>query len=90
MTVWETFLWGAFGSIALEVITFWRAVRRNRYIFSFEQRQIGYYVVRLVVAIIAGGVAVGVGAQSKLLAIHVGVAMPLIIEHFAKAPPRLR
>jgi hypothetical protein len=80
----ETFLWGFGGSAAVEVVTVYHH-------FTAESEQLPgryksglFWVIRLLLAIVAGGLAVGYGIQDRLLAANIGAATPLIIQALAQ------
>lgn len=86
----EIFLWGFGGSMAVEVITLYG-------LFSIDAkkslprryRQVGFWVTRIVLAIIAGGLALAYHVNSSLLAFHVGAATPLIVQTIARTLPQI-
>lgn len=85
MTSLEVFLCGCAGSIALDVTALARHIQTTRkrrlphYYYSF-----GYYVVRSLIACMAGGLALAYGIQQPLLAINIGAAAPMLIVAFSQ------
>ena len=81
MTPIEQFFWGFFGSIAVEIVPLcFLEAHKLRTVL----RQKEYWLVRLVLGVIAGGVVVAYAIQEPSLAIFVGAATPLILtRHYA-------
>jgi hypothetical protein len=77
---------GFFGSWAAEVIVIYGIYQREAP-FPNRYKKFGYWSIRFLVAVIAGGLAVSYKLTEPLPAIHVGVATPLIIQAFSR-PPR--
>lgn len=84
-----TFCWGFFGSFAVEVISIYHAYQNDQEL-PRRYKLVGFWVVRVTVAIIAGGLAIGYDIHSPLLAANVGAATPLIIQAFGRGlkPPQ--
>jgi hypothetical protein len=80
MTSLEVFLWASSGSLGVDVIAFAKHYQSERkrklphYYYS-----VGYYVLRLVIAGMAGGFALAYGIQQALLAINIGASAPMLI-----------
>lgn len=86
MPAWEAFLFGAIGSLLVEVnniLTYFHKGQQfpNRY---FKP---SFWFTRAVLVIGAGMIALAHDVQTKILAVHLGVATPLILQAFAKSPP---
>ncbi len=77
------FLWGAGGSVAVEVVTLWGFYEQGKAI-PVRYQQVGFWIVRLLLAIMAGGLALAYEIQKPLLAANIGAATPLIIKAFAE------
>ena len=77
------FLWGAGGSVAVEVVTLWGYYEQDKTI-PVRYRKIGFWIVRVLLAIMAGGLALAYDIQKPLLAANIGAATPLIIRAFAE------
>jgi len=77
------FLWGAGGSVAVEIVTLWGYYEQDKNIPA-RYRQIGFWIVRVLLAIMAGGLALAYDIQKPLLAANIGAATPLIIRAFAE------
>jgi uncharacterized membrane protein YhaH (DUF805 family) len=80
---------GAMGSLAVEVVHAYQAMQSEPYELPGRYRRPAFWVVRLMLALIAGGLALAYGIQDYLLAANVGAATPLIIQAFAQGiqPP---
>ena len=78
------FWWGCIGSISVEVIEIWQYYRSNPIKFPERHKRFSYYFIRLLVAFIAGGVAMAFEAQNAKAAIALGAAAPLIIDKFSQ------
>lgn len=86
LETWQVFLCGFFGSLATEVITLYQLYLSTNFddpnarVIPGRYRQVGFWIVRLAIAIMAGGLAVFYGIDKPLLAINVGAAAPLLIQ----------
>ncbi len=83
----EAFLWGFVGSIGIEVVVAYQAISTNQGRLPVRFKRIPYIVVRLLLGMMAGGLAVAYQTQGPLLAVHVGAATPLILQTFARVIP---
>jgi hypothetical protein len=80
-----TFLWGFGGSIAVEIVSMLQAYEADHRALPPRYREFGYWVCRILVAAIGGGLAIAHGISGNpLLAINIGAATPLIIQAFAR------
>jgi hypothetical protein len=84
--VWAFWL-GFGGSIAVEVLAAIRCYYPPRTQLPHRYREIPFYILRLFLALIAGGLAAAYQVQSPILAIHIGASAPLILAAFAQKPP---
>jgi hypothetical protein len=87
MNLIEAFIWGFVGSVAVEVIAiiqFYTSANSN---LPERYSQFAFYVVRFLLALIGGGLAVAYNIDNPILAINIGAATPLIIQTFAQNPP---
>ncbi len=82
----RVYLCGVFGSVALELINILRVYEAGR-VFPARYRRLGYWVVRLMVAIVAGGVAVVLKANSDYLSFYTGMTAPALIIAMSRRPP---
>lgn len=90
MTTLSAFLWGFGGSVAVEIVSVAQQIdvicdggitlpaRYGRCIF---------YIIRLLLATIAGGLAVAYQIDRPLLAINIGASTPLIVQALAQGVP---
>lgn len=90
MSTAAQFVWGFAGSLATEIITLYQIYMSTNLddpqarVMPARYRRVGFWVVRLAVAAMAGGLAVVYGINNPLLAINVGAATPLIIQAFGQ------
>jgi hypothetical protein len=81
----STFLWGAFGSAAVEVVGAFTALSQDEVVLPPKYRRPSYYVSRIVMAAVAGGVAVAQDITAKpWLALQIGAGAPLILTSIAQ------
>jgi hypothetical protein len=81
-----TFLYGVLGSVAVEVIKLLAYYEGGGHL-PLRYKRWGFWVVRILLALIGGALAVAYGIKSELVAVHVGASTPAIIGTFAKQPP---
>jgi hypothetical protein len=84
----ELFLCGFGGSAAAEVLVLHEYYLRRNARLPERYRKAGFWVVRFLLAVVGGGLAVFYNLSGPIPAIHVGVATPLIIQAFARTAPR--
>ena len=84
MTPVEIFGWGFGGSLAVEIMTLYQQLQLRSVELPERYRKVAFWVVRVLVAAIAGALALGYEIQKPLLAANVGAAAPLIIQMFAQ------
>ena len=84
MSAIETFLWGFSGSAAVEVVTLLGFYYKNRPQLPDRYRKIGFWITRLILASLAGALAVGYDIEGRILAFNIGAATPLIITSLAR------
>ncbi|CAE6784171.1 hypothetical protein R70006_04549 [Paraburkholderia domus] len=94
MTNIEVFVWGMGGCLAVDVVAASQYFHTTDGVFPSRYRRPMFYVVRLLLAIIGGGLAIAYGIDKPLLAANIGAATPLIIQAFAQSgavfrPPTL-
>lgn len=80
-------MWGFLGSAAVPVVRAARDVSEQHGRLPALYRRLSFYITNLLLAALAGLLALAHGVSSELLAIHIGVATPLIIIGLAKALP---
>lgn len=78
----DPFFWGVLGSISAEVVLLYGYYLGGRDL-PRRYRRAGFWLVRLALALVAGGLVVAYGVESRLLAIHLGATTPLVIQSFA-------
>jgi hypothetical protein len=84
MSLMQLFFWGWLGSVAVPVVQL--ALQYKGSLPEIYLR-LSFYVIQFSLALIAGGLAIAHGANTALLAMHIGAATPLIVQGFsAKAP----
>jgi len=81
---WKIFLWGFFGSIAVEIVEMAKFYYRSDFKLPFRYKLWHFYLLRLILASLGGGLAIAYGIQKPLLAANIGAATPLIIEALAR------
>jgi hypothetical protein len=84
MTAYEVFLCGFAGSFAVDVVAVAQVYNAQTIVVPERYKKKAFYVVRLLLAIIAGGLALAYEIDKPLLAINIGAATPLIIQAFAQ------
>jgi hypothetical protein len=87
MDLMDQFLWGTVGSVAVEVVNLVKIFNSGRR-FPKKFKVRWYWVVRAMLAIVAGLVAVATQFEFPLLALQVGAATPLIVDAWAKRRPQ--
>jgi hypothetical protein len=83
---WRAFLLGAAGSLAIEAINLYRAYEAGKRTPA-RYKRLGFYIVRIVIAGMAGLLAWAYHINNDILCIHIGAATPIILQSFAKSPP---
>jgi len=84
----EQFWWGFFGSIAVEIVTIVQYYTGSYHQLPKRYKELAFYLVRLLLAIIGGGLVIAYDIDKTILAINIGAATPLIIRQFSQRPPR--
>lgn len=88
LTPTEMFIYGFAGSIAVDIVTAAKLYDSNQIIVPERYQRKMYYVVRLLLAVVAGGLAVAYEIDKPLLAANIGAATPLIVQAFAQGVGR--
>lgn len=82
------FLWAAGGSLSLEIITLYNEIRAEKATgLPRYYRNPVFWMVRLLVRVIAGILAIAEKATNPLRAINIGAAAPAILQSLGN-PPR--
>ncbi len=84
MTPHEIFLCGFAGSAAVDVVAASQVYNAQTIVVPERYKRVAFYVVRVLLAIVAGGLAVAYDIDKPLLAANIGAATPLIIQAFAQ------
>jgi hypothetical protein len=82
------FWWGVLGSAAVEIVTMWGYYEHDSDLPK-RYKQLGFWVVRLLLAALGGGLAVAYEITKPLLAANIGAATPLLVRALAEGlrPP---
>lgn len=84
MTSYEIFLCGFAGSAAVDIVAAAQVYNAHTIVVPERYKRTAFYVVRLLLAIVAGGLAVAYEIDKVLLAANIGAATPLIIQAFSQ------
>jgi hypothetical protein len=79
-----SFFWGFAGSVAVEIGTFYQAYMTEPIRLPERYKRPDFWIVRLFLAVVAGGIAMAEGVNTEISAITVGAAAPLVLEKLAK------
>ncbi|MGC2658651.1 MAG: hypothetical protein WA324_11905 [Bryobacteraceae bacterium] len=83
------FLWGAGGSLAIEILSLYSEIRTvNAAGVPAYYKNPLFWFVRILVTAIAGALAVAEEATNPLLAINIGASAPAILQLLTKPPSR--
>jgi hypothetical protein len=91
MLVVETFFWGLLGSVAVETVTLLGFYYSSPMELPERYARKGFWITRMVLAVLAGLIAVGYGIEQRILAFNIGAATPLIVTSLARGlwvPPK--
>lgn len=80
------FLYGILGSGGVEIVAL---------AISFDAKEglppkygkLLYWIVRVLVAVVAGGLVLAYGVTEPIVCVHIGASAPVIYSQFAKQPP---
>ena len=84
MNSFYVFLWGLSGSMAVELLQLSKCYYRKNFDLPYRYKMWHFYVMRILLAAIGGGLAVAYGIDNPLLAANIGAATPLIIDAMSK------
>jgi|SRR6185503_17865566 len=81
MTPVEQFAWGFLGSMAVEVVALFRLFQKaeGEFTLPLRYRSTLYWIVRIFLAAIGGGLAIAYEIENPLLAANIGAATPAIV-----------
>lgn len=79
-----TFLCGMGGSIAIELVALYEAYQTEPFRLPERYSKFWFYVIRILLAMAAGGLAVAYEIDEPLLAVNVGVSAPLLLQTLAR------
>ena len=88
MTPVEQFAWGFLGSMAVEVVRGFRLFQKAEGEFTLPPRYRStlYWIVRIFLAAIGGGLAIAYEIENPLLAANIGAATPAIVATLTRDP----
>jgi hypothetical protein len=78
------FACGLGGSLAVEIVTLHQYYERGDITLPERYKSIGFWIIRFLLAIIGGCLALAYEIDKPLLAANIGAATPLIIKAFAE------
>ena len=81
----EQFAWGFLGSMAVEIVTMFRLLQRADALPA-RYRSVLYWLVRVALAAVGGGLAVAYEIDNPLLAANIGAATPAIVTTLTRDP----
>jgi hypothetical protein len=81
MTPIEQFAWGFLGSVAVEVVALFRLFQKSDgdFVLPGRYRSPLYWIVRVFLAVVGGGLAVAYDIENPILAANIGAATPAIV-----------
>lgn len=84
MSMIETFMWGLGGSVAVEVANLYQIYQSEEIVIPVRYKRISFWVVRIILAFMAGGLALAYNINTPLLALNIGASTPLILHALSK------
>lgn len=84
MTPLIAFLWGVFGSVAVECVTAHQASLTEPVRLPQRYRVWWFWVARVLLTFAAGGLAVALEVNNPQTAVTVGAAAPLVLQMLAR------
>lgn len=85
MSVMSQFCWGFLGSMSVEIVLLCKCYQGGGDLPS-KYRSLGFWITRLLLASLGGGLAVAYEVQTPLLAFHLGATTPLVIQALSQHP----
>jgi len=80
----HTFFWGCLGSIAVEIVTINRIFSTKPARIPEQYRSAPFWIVRILLAVIGGCLAVAYEIDKPILAANIGAATPLLTQALAQ------
>jgi len=80
MTDLQVFLWGFGGSAAIEVVNLYHIYQAKDVTIPERYKRKGFWFIRFLLAVMAGGLALAYKIDTPLLAVNIGAATPLILQ----------
>src|SRR5580704_15287127 len=85
-----TFLCGFGGSIASEIVVLYQFYQIEPFVLPERYGKPSFWVVRVLMAVVGGGLALAYEIDKPLLAANIGAATPLIIKAFSEGIPAIQ
>ncbi len=85
-TTFRILFFGFMGNSAVEILKILSYYNAGG-VFPKRYGKWGFWLSRVLLALIGGGLAVAYGVGSDIVAVHIGASTPAIIGMFAKNPP---
>lgn len=82
----SAFVIGILGSVAVEILDAYK-IYIDDSDFPSRYKKVGFYAVRTFLAVLGGFIAHAHGAQTALLAFHIGAATPLMLQALGQRLP---
>jgi len=76
------------GSVAIELVAAYEAYQVEPFRLPERYKKFSFYIIRLLLAMAAGGLAVAYEIDKPLLAVNVGVSAPLLLQTLARGLQR--
>ena len=80
------FLLGVIGSLSVEIVNIIRFYSNDNTL-PIRYRKCGFWLFRIILSFIGGGLVLAYNITIPILAFHIGAATPLIIQQFANTTP---
>lgn len=80
----KLFMWGFFGSVALEIITATSATKANDGILPIAYRKPSFLTLRFLVAIISGFSPIIFEASNTIAAVYLGASTPIFFSRLSE------
>jgi hypothetical protein len=81
MSTIDAFMWGFGGSVAAEIVILDRCFRKAAGRLPDCYKHFWFYVVRALLAVAAGCLAIAYDVKNPVLALSIGIAAPLVIRN---------